>query len=359
MKLLDRYILIQFCRNLLLILSGIVTIYLFVDFFDRIDNFIEAQKAITLAVKYFFFKIPFMADQLLPVCILLSSIITLGLMNRSNELIAFQATGISVARIVRPIIVGAFLVTLFNLAMVQWLLPATLSVTNRIWYEEVTKNIPKGIEREGRTYHKGREGLYTFKRPDPKKNEFVNFSYISWDENHDLKFLFSAETASWHDKRWSFTDGQIKKKTGENAYSVELFDAMSFSLPETPVDFFVPFYKVKEKTLSELYHTATKSGEYQNRYAWLDFHQRLSFILLAVPLVLIGIPILLIVTRRFQRDLSLAAPISFGLVFIAWGAWSTMQSMSRTEYLNPVLASWSIHVVVSVIGFMLLRQQNR
>ena len=45
MILLDRYLFKQFSRNLLLVLAGLVTIYLLIDFFERIDDFIEARKS--------------------------------------------------------------------------------------------------------------------------------------------------------------------------------------------------------------------------------------------------------------------------------------------------------------------------
>ena len=40
MILLDRYIFMQFFKNIMLVLAALVTIYLLIDFFERIDNFI-------------------------------------------------------------------------------------------------------------------------------------------------------------------------------------------------------------------------------------------------------------------------------------------------------------------------------
>nr|MDA8165772.1 LptF/LptG family permease [Desulfobacteraceae bacterium] len=75
MKLLDRYLLGQFLRNLALVLSSLVAVYLLVDFFDRIDNFLEHGKPLSLAIKYFLLKIPLIFDQIMPVCILLAGVL--------------------------------------------------------------------------------------------------------------------------------------------------------------------------------------------------------------------------------------------------------------------------------------------
>jgi len=44
MKLLDRYLMAQFAKNLALVICSLIAIYLLVDFFERMDNFLEAKK---------------------------------------------------------------------------------------------------------------------------------------------------------------------------------------------------------------------------------------------------------------------------------------------------------------------------
>jgi len=100
MKLLDRYLMAQFAKNLALVLCSLVAIYLLVDFFERMDNFLEAKKTIGLAIKYLLLKLPFMYVQLIPVCILLAGVITLGILNQHFEFMALMASGISVLRFV-------------------------------------------------------------------------------------------------------------------------------------------------------------------------------------------------------------------------------------------------------------------
>ena len=58
MILLDRYLFKQFTKIMMLVLTALVAIYLLIDFFERIDDFIQAQKSFSLAIKYFLLKIP-------------------------------------------------------------------------------------------------------------------------------------------------------------------------------------------------------------------------------------------------------------------------------------------------------------
>ena len=94
MKRLDIYIINQFLRNIATIMAALIAIYLLIDFVEKYDNFAEKGKPIGLVLKFFLLNIPFILDQMGPVCILLAGVITLGILNHSNELIALKASGI-------------------------------------------------------------------------------------------------------------------------------------------------------------------------------------------------------------------------------------------------------------------------
>ena len=358
MKILDRYTIKQFSRNFILVFGSLVSIYLLVDFFERIDNFTEAHKPIGLAIRYFIYKIPLIYDQLVPVCIMLAGILTLGLMNHSRELSALKAGGISLTRIVNPLIGIAMFFTILSIGVAQWLLPVTNSETNRIWHEEVKQEISSGIVRNGIVYHRGTEGIYSFTRPDPTTYRFNDFRYVSWDESYSPLLLIAAETANWENGSWLFTDGQLKRKTDED-YLIELFQSKTVNLPDSPENFFVPAYHIEGLSLWQLLQNSIQDWKEGKRENWVDLNRRLSYIFLGIPLLLIGVPVLLLIHQNWGRDLTMAIPISSGLAFVAWGIWSANQAMTNAAYLNPVLASWLIHLIVASIGIFLIRLQDR
>ncbi|MFQ6758617.1 MAG: YjgP/YjgQ family permease [Deltaproteobacteria bacterium] len=358
MKLLDRYLMAQFAKNLALVICSLIAIYLLVDFFERMDNFLEAKKTIGLAIKYLLLKLPFMYVQLIPVCILLAGVITLGILNQHFEFMALMASGISVIRIIRPLLVAAALFTLLTLAIGQWVLPATTAATNRIWYEEVNKQIPKGIIRDGRTYFRGAKGIFSFVRPNPGKNEFLNFSFAAYDGERGLTTLLTAESATWADGAWQLTNGQQKTRTDNGAFSVTLFQTLTPAFAEAPEEFFVPPYKIEEISYSKLLRQAMDSKA-SHQESLVEFHRRLSYAFLGIPLLLLGIPVLLAVHKTKGRDLALAIPVSCGLAFAAWGGWSATQSLAKTATLPPGIASWSIHVLTIGIGCFLLKKYNQ
>lgn len=361
MTLLNRYILAQFFRSFLTVAAAFMAIYILVDFFEKIDNFMEAAKSMGLVFQFFLLSIPFILDMLGPVLILLAGVISLGILSHNNELTAIMAGGVPLRTVINPILMGAVLLTMLFLSMAQWLLPRTIETTNTIWYENVKGMVPLGIYRNGRYYYKGKEGFFSFARPWPDKNVFLDFSYSSWSPEHKLNTLISAKTAKWSaSDGWQLSDGQIQKQSTANDFSTTLFAKKAFSFPESPEFFFVPKYQAAELSLTELFQEIhNQESERETTIAKTNFYSRISYTLLGIPLLFLGLPVLMISYRKWGKDLSVAIPVSCGIAFVAWGLWGALQSLAKAGYLSPLLAAMLIHVLFGLSGFLLLHKQGR
>lgn len=362
MNLLNRYLFSQFVKYFFTVNAAFVSIYLLVDFFEKIDDFNNAGKPLALSLKYFLLTIPFVVDQLGPVFILLSGVITLGILNHTNELTALKAGGVPLRLIIRPLLVGSVLFTLLFMAAAEWLLPITVARTNNIWYEQLKGKVPLGIMRNNRYYYKGKEGFYSFGWPDPKRYIFKDFSYSQWDEDYNVRTLTTSAYADWNVDQgsWLLSAGQVQEKIAGGQYNITNFQFKKVLLPEKPDDFLIPANKSAELSLTELYNDIDRTEvEHEVRTATTIFLGRISYILLGLPLLLLGLPILLFSYRKWGRDLSVAIPASCGLAFIAWGIWGALQSLSIAGYIHPLLAATGLHIIFSIAGFLLLVQNDR
>jgi lipopolysaccharide export system permease protein len=356
--LLNRYLLGQFIRNFLTVAVAFIAIYLLIDFFDKIDHFTKAGKSISEALAFFCLNVPFILDQLGPVLILLSGVITLGILNHNHELSALKASGIPLKAIIRPILFASISATVLYLVMAQWILPWTISASNRIWYQDVEGKVPLGAHRNGRYYYKGSEGFYSFEWSDPGQYIFRNFSYSAWDKDYHLGTLITCERAEYDQATWQLKKGQIQKRT-ENKYEIRIFEDEQFKLPESPEIFFVPEYKSAEMSVTDLYRDISrKDTPGEKAKAWAEFLGRLSYVLLGLPLILLGLPILILSYQKWGRDLSVAIPASCGMAFIAWGLWGALQSLARADYISPLFAATIVHFIFAAAGLFLLYKQD-
>ena len=85
MSIIYRYISREIIKMFFLILAAVTMIYLSVDFFEKVDNFMEADVPLTRLALYFLLKLPLVISRISPVCILLTVLITFGLMNKHSR----------------------------------------------------------------------------------------------------------------------------------------------------------------------------------------------------------------------------------------------------------------------------------
>ena len=359
MILLDRYLFKEFTSIMVLVLTALLAIYMLVDFFERIDDFLQAGKPLSLAIKYLLLKIPLIIEQLTPITILLGGIISLGLINHHGELIAIKAAGTSTFRITVPIMTAAVFFTFLTVAVGEWLVPPTTAITNKIMYEQVRPKKSKGILRNNRFFYKDDQGFYSFEKLSQEANRFDNFLYTRWDSSYTLQLMLNAERVFWQKGQWIFENSQIKNLNEQGNYDISFSKSTSLDLSVKPADFFIPEYKIEEIPLSGLFAKGLQDKSFRGIKAHLKFLERFSFILLGIPLLMLGLPILLIAHRRWGRDLSVAIPVSCGLAFGAWGLWGIMQSFAKADILNPYLAALAVHLLIGSLGTYLILGEDR
>ncbi|MEW6220327.1 MAG: LptF/LptG family permease [Thermodesulfobacteriota bacterium] len=358
MSLLTRYLVTRFLALLGQVAGGLLGIYLVVDLFEKIDDFLEAGQPLSMAAAFFVLRLPAVAEELLPVVVLLSGVLVCGLLVRNREWLALQAAGIGLPRILAPVFLAALLVTLAGAVSAQWLQPACNRAANRIWHELVRQEEHTGVVRAGRTFFRGQQGIYTFIQPGVDTDRLQDFVYLEWDEEMAPRLLVSAAVARWTPAGWQLEGGLVKERTPEGGFRTAFAPVDPVALPESPAEFFEPGYRREELSLTDLLARARASGT-RAREAWQDVQSRLSYLLLGLPLLALGLPAFLAVARRWGRDLSLAVPLSAALAFLAWGAWGTGQALARAGDLPATVAAWGLHLLLAGLGLAWLRQQNR
>ena len=103
MRLLSRYVCAYFLRYFCLGLLGCTGLFLIVELFDRMDDFIERQVFWVDAVYYLFLKLPGLVYQIVPAIFLLASVLTFSTLTKHNEITAMRSGGIAPLRLARPI----------------------------------------------------------------------------------------------------------------------------------------------------------------------------------------------------------------------------------------------------------------
>ena len=129
----------------LLALVGLGLIFLFV---GQLDDLGEGQYDILQITKFVVLSLPGKVVELMPLAVLLGSILSLGALASNSEIIAMQASGVSLAKLVSPVIQAAAILAVLNFLLADWVVPDSET------YARSVKNLAQGktsalIVREG------------------------------------------------------------------------------------------------------------------------------------------------------------------------------------------------------------------
>src|SRR5574341_437951 len=100
MTILRKYIFKEFMRFFLVAFSGILAVYLCVEFLQKADDFIRLKANTGDVLAYFLYSLPAIATPTLPIAALLATLLSLGNLSRHNEIIAMHSGGLSLARVI-------------------------------------------------------------------------------------------------------------------------------------------------------------------------------------------------------------------------------------------------------------------
>ena len=94
MKILDRYVLQQFFRILLVCVVGVPFIFIIINLTDQLDNFLADDLTSGSILAHYLFQIPYYMLLSFPIAALLAAVFTISNMTRHFEISAAKAGGL-------------------------------------------------------------------------------------------------------------------------------------------------------------------------------------------------------------------------------------------------------------------------
>ena len=166
MTIIERYLTKEIFKYFGILIVTVVSIYIVVGFFEKIDNFMEAGLPFIRIISFFQFKIPLIVSRIMPIGTLMAIIIVFGLMNKNNEIIALKSSGVSIYYLLKPVVFIGLLLSILVFLISELIVPITISKANRIWNVEVKKK-PALIARGKDIWIKDYRAIYYIKYYDP------------------------------------------------------------------------------------------------------------------------------------------------------------------------------------------------
>jgi lipopolysaccharide export system permease protein len=350
---LTKYFCKEFFKLLSLVLTVSLSIYLTIEFVQRLYDFLGVHAPMRVMFLFFLYKTPFIITQMLPVSTLIAIIVMFSLMKKNNEITAMKASGISIFEISKPVIFVSILVAAIMFLFSELIVPYASSRSNEIWNIEVKERDPTRFYGHDHIWYRGTDAFYLIRRFDSKRNVMSDLSLYFFDKSFQLVKRIDATKGIWTGHNWKILEGIVQEAKDEGGYSLMKFDEIQIELPEGPEVFVRPVRKPEEMSYWQLkrYAERVRLEGYDDTEYLVDMNIKLALPLVNLLMVLIGIPVALGI-KRGGTPLALGV----GLCFLYLINLGFLRSLGLSGLLPPVLAAWSANVIFFFLGiYMMMR----
>lgn len=354
MTILDKYIAKEFTRYFTMTTVSFVSLYLIIDFFEKIRRFVSNQATVHQVISFFFFSTPMIIWLILPSSILFASLITFGSLSRTNEIMAMKACGVSIHRTSLPVIAIASLICIIAFLISEFVTPYTNETADKIKYMEIEKRGTTGAFKQNQIWYRGKEGIYNFKTFDPQTNSLQGITIYYLDRNLNLRKRVDAERGEWKNGRWTFHNLIATTFPSDRFPELKAISSKEADMPEEPENFKAVQKDPDNMGYRELrrYVKEIQSGGYDAKRYLVDLHGKLAFPLVNIIMAIIGISFQ--IESRGGKAQGIAAGIIIG--FSYWIVFSFTISLGRAGGLPPLLAAWAANILFGLAASFLLLQ---
>ena len=336
-------------------------------FFELLGDIIRNKTPLVTVGEYLINLTPSMIYTITPLSVLIAVLVVFGLLNRSSELTAMKASGISLYRIVLPVMVIACVLAVSLFIFDEVYLPKA----NR--RQEALRNVIKG--RAARTMeHPGQNWIFGLQRPG-KPGRIFYYEYFDADLNsfgNITIFEFNPDTSSitrrifasnvhWEPQlhNWVFVHGWERTFNGDEISSYRPFEVSTFpEIQEQPQYFKKEVHLSSEMSFEELsaYIRDLRQSGFDTMRLRVQLNRKLAYPIITLVMAVLAVPFALSMGKRG----SLAGiGVAIGVAIAYFVVSGTFEAMGNVNMLPAFLAAWSPDVLFALAGgYLLLRSST-
>ncbi|MFQ5561303.1 MAG: LptF/LptG family permease, partial [Nitrospinota bacterium] len=239
MNILCRYIFKEYLRVYLLTATTLLSVFIIVSLFEILADALEHKAGPALLGKYLLMKVPQAAYFMAPLIVLISSILCLGMLSKSNEIVAMRAAGLGISSITAPIFFIATLSSFFMLVMGELVLPYANIEMKRVHKEEIKKQVRPGVQQKNNFWYRTDSGSILKIDVVSETGKILrNVTLLSFKENR-LWQRIESKNVVWEDSKWKAEESWFRFFDKEGSFISEFHQAIELPLGEQPSDFTV------------------------------------------------------------------------------------------------------------------------
>ncbi|MEP6782058.1 MAG: LptF/LptG family permease, partial [Acidobacteriota bacterium] len=362
-SLLDLYIARQYLRILAMTTVGMLGLFYISTFIDLSDKLFKGQAGLSLIGEYLFWATPQFLSYVLALAVLLSALVTIGLLTKNSELIVMRACGISLYRTALPMVAFALVASAALFGLEEQLLAVSNQRAEQLNHL-IRTGAPLASGVLNRQWLVGSDGeVYHYQYFDPRNRQLNGLTVFQFDQKtHDLRSRIFVQRATYApeatsagvmaewllDKGWQ-RDFDPKAPT-QSAY-VPIANAKARF---EPIEYFVTEAREPEmmnfaQLRGYIKELQTSGYNVLEQQVWLQ--RKLAFPFVTLVMTLIAVPFA-VTTGRRGAMYGIGVGIVLALVY--WTMISVFAAFGQGGLISPVLAAWAPNLIFGAAAAYLL-----
>ena len=351
--LVDSYLLQRFFYYFFGLLAGFILISDAFTLFDLLAKISMNHIPALVVLNYFRYLVPYWVYQLAPLAALVATLITLAILAKNNEVIAFKASGISLYRLILPLGLAGCLVSAGMFILSETYLPYANTQQNA-YLSEIKGKPPQTYTQPTQQWIFGENSkIYNYGLYDPNLQLLGNLTVLELDpKTFTLHRRIYADRATWDpgQNTWVLTGGWTRDFEDGKVTNYSRFKATSLAELTEPPSYFqrevLPSDQMNWRQLRDYIASLRQAGFDTSRLT-VKWYEKFSYPLIAVIVILLGAPFAFLVgTRGAVSGLAVA----IGITIVYWASVALLESMGTAGLLPAVLAGWSADAVFAFLA---------
>lgn len=354
MSLITRYILSQFFAAVGVSLLAFVGIFFIVDLIQQLDRFLDHDATVMMVVRYYLYYMPYIIVLTIPVGMLLGSLFTFGQLGKYGELTAMKASGLSVYRLIRPMLLAGVMVSLLIFAAGEWIVPAANQRRADINSTQFDRHTEDRSLRNNVLFRGEGGRQYLMRLYNGVQRQAKDVFIVEFQEGAIVSAI-QAESMDWVDDGWILRNGTLRRFQPRGPLTAFIaFEALPCpEWKERPDDFQRGQKRPEAMNYGELkqYIRNVQRGGGDVQGYLVDLNLKLAFPCAGVIIVLFGGALAAHVKKS---GAAMGFAMSIGICFLYWGFLRISQAFGHADALSPIAAAWGPNLIFGLLGALLL-----
>ena len=355
-KIVDRYIFRELIEPFLFGLGAFTAILsASMVLFELVRAVVLRGMPHLVALQVFVYRLPSIVVYIFPMATLLAALLAFSRLSSDSEVIAFRASGISLYRLIIPVIFLGLLVSFANLTFSEIVVPESNKAAKNLLIETTAKHKPK-MQRNVFVPEMEGGALKRIFYAETLKGDTMYDVIVQEFSEGKLTQILTAKVAHWQKEKdeWLFKSGTIYliAETGEYKHLIK-FKEQSLAIKYSPADFYIGDRNPNEMTIADLKEFIVlkeKMGVDITDFK-IQLNMKMALPFASLVFALLGAPLGLS-PRRASSSIGLG--LSIIVIFVYYILAFMSMAIGELRLISPALAAWMPNFITGGIGWYIL-----